>query len=207
MSAEDEIDIQLHFPESGTNIVERPRGCPIIISGSSIVKSYTQVFINRAARKQMVQHALEIGKGTECGGFLLGRRGFDKEGNFLLVDSTLRAQETLESATSLTFTHETWTVLDKELSNIEPKPKIIGWYHTHPGMGVFYSAQDRFIQEHFFAGEEYLGIVLDGGCEKMGIYQWLKGCLVAINWYTLFAESTEINTPNPKIGGHIDCKA
>ena len=28
--------------------------------------------------------------------------------------------------------------------------RIVGWYHTHPGFGIFLSGMDLFIQDHFF---------------------------------------------------------
>lgn len=207
MSSDDEIDIQLHSSQADFGLTDRPKGSPIIISGSELVWNRTQIYISIPSRKQMGLHAQETGRDRECGGFLLGRRGFDQEGAFLLVDTTLQAQETVGKATSLKFTHETWAVLDEQISKIEPRPNIIGWYHTHPGMGVFYSAQDRFIQEHFFAGEQSLGIVLDGGYEKMGIYQWVSGRLVSINWYTLFVEPSEKSISSRQTGGNIDYKA
>jgi proteasome lid subunit RPN8/RPN11 len=38
---------------------------------------------------------------------------------------------------------------------------VIGWYHSHPGMGLFFSATDRQTQRDFFAAPWQVGLVVD----------------------------------------------
>ena len=62
---------------------------------------------------------------------------------------------------NVTFTHEVWeealTIVDRD----HPGERIIGWYHCHPGFGVFLSGYDQFIQRNFFGGEGMVALVLD----------------------------------------------
>ena len=38
---------------------------------------------------------------------------------------------------------------------------VIGWYHSHPNLGAFFSGTDRYTQRHFFQHEHCLGLVVD----------------------------------------------
>ena len=78
-------------------------------------------------------------------------------------------------STHVTFTQETWTAIHAELDSKYPQQGIVGWYHTHPGLGVVFSEMDVFIQKHFFAGPTQVALVTDplGGrrgavCERAG---------------------------------------
>ena len=39
--------------------------------------------------------------------------------------------------------------------------KIVGWYHSHPGFGLFLSEYDSFIQENFFIDPNHVALVVD----------------------------------------------
>ena len=39
--------------------------------------------------------------------------------------------------------------------------QVIGWYHSHPDLGAFFSATDRHTQSAFFPHPYSLGWVLD----------------------------------------------
>lgn len=94
---------------------------------------------------------------VEVGGFLFGRiEGIDVE-----VTAAHAALAATSEQTHLTFTHEAWddalSVLDREF----PGQAIVGWYHTHPGFGLFLSDYDLFIQQNFFAAQGQFALVVD----------------------------------------------
>lgn len=94
---------------------------------------------------------------VEVGGFLLGR--VDAEGtNILHAHPALAAQS---GQTNLTFTHEVWNELLPVLDSEYPGESIVGWYHSHPGFGVFLSEYDIFIQENFFSAQGQIALVMD----------------------------------------------
>jgi proteasome lid subunit RPN8/RPN11 len=37
----------------------------------------------------------------------------------------------------------------------------LGWYHSHPNLGAFFSSTDRYTQKHFFNNDYSLGLVID----------------------------------------------
>ena len=53
--------------------------------------------------------------------------------------------------------------------------RIIGWYHTHPGFGIFLSPMDLFIQENFFYAVEQVAFVYDPLSNKQGLFIWRDG--------------------------------
>jgi proteasome lid subunit RPN8/RPN11 len=57
--------------------------------------------------------------------------------------------------------NDIWQEIYNEMEKRRPELRLVGWYHSHPGFGVFYSEHDRFIQRHFFSGEGQVGIVVD----------------------------------------------
>ena len=49
---------------------------------------------------------------------------------------------------------------------------MVGWYHTHPGWGVFLSGMDQFICENFFGKTLDVALVVDPCRGDRGMFQW-----------------------------------
>src|SRR3954471_6915748 len=82
----------------------------------------------------------------EVGGFLLGTVDADDGVAIVTAHPAARA----ESATaSLTFTHEAWEDVHSAIEKDGRDLRIVGWYHSHPGFGVFLSPHDLFIHRNF----------------------------------------------------------
>lgn len=92
----------------------------------------------------------------EVGGVLVGRI----DGS-AVISASIPALKAVGGSANVTFTHEVWeealTIVDRD----HPGERIIGWYHSHPGFGVFLSDYDQFIQRNFFGGEGMVALVLD----------------------------------------------
>jgi hypothetical protein len=71
------------------------------------------------------------------------------------------AQKAVGGSATVTFTHAVWeealTVVDRD----HPGERNVGWYHSHPGFGVFLSDYDEFIQQNFFGSDGMVALVLD----------------------------------------------
>ena len=94
---------------------------------------------------------------VEVGGFLLGKHA----DGVSEVSVAVKAEKTKQSQTQLTFTHETWDELHKFIDEKHSELELIGWYHSHPGFGVFLSDYDAFIQHSFFNGPQNVALVID----------------------------------------------
>ena len=94
---------------------------------------------------------------AEVGGFLIGRI---EEGDTHITAArpALAAQS---GQTHLTFTHDAWDEVLPLLETDYPGQSIVGWYHSHPGFGVFLSEYDIFIQENFFGSTGQIALVVD----------------------------------------------
>ena len=56
-----------------------------------------------------------------------------------------------------------------------PEERIVGWYHSHPGFGVFLSEHDLFIQENFFSSPGQVAWVYDPHTDEEGCFGWVAG--------------------------------
>lgn len=108
----------------------------------------------------------------ELGGVLLGIPEEKDEGLCLSITAMLKAKKTAANKTSITFTHETWDQIHREKEILYPELKIVGWFHTHPGFGVFLSNYDLFIQQNFFNLPWQVAYVVDPVNQEKGFFAW-----------------------------------
>jgi proteasome lid subunit RPN8/RPN11 len=79
---------------------------------------------------------------NETGGFLLGQTGFDPDSGswYNWIDEVVPINPTEANPVHFSFT---WRDVDQVRAHREREEKaLIGWYHTHPGLGIFLSDTD-----------------------------------------------------------------
>lgn len=142
--------------------------------------------------KQFIAHG-QRHKDQEIGGVLLGEIWRCPSGRITEMREALPAVRTEASLGHVTFSHETWGDIYNYLEHTAPGLKMVGWYHTHPGFGVFFSEQDRFIQRHFFAGTGQLGLVADPQQEAIAAYTCEEGEVLGLPgiWIAAKTEAVE----------------
>lgn len=124
------------------------------------------VYFHSRAKRAILQHAQETPR-QEVGGVLVGglfehRYAADKPPYaFVEVTQAVRGEFTRGRSTSLTFTPDTWSQIIAKVEHDFPDQQIVGWYHTHPGFGVFLSSDDKFVQNNFFGHSAQLALVVD----------------------------------------------
>ncbi len=124
----------------------------------------------------------------EVGGLLVGRECTDEAGGYLVVAGAIPARQAQGTSVSLTFTHQTWEQLSAEKASRYPDQAIVGWYHTHPGLGVFLSERDLFIHRNFFADSTHLAVVIDPSKFAWGIFYWQDSELLAAPGCYIYGE-------------------
>jgi proteasome lid subunit RPN8/RPN11 len=107
----------------------------------------------------------------EQGGFLLGGLHRDRR-EYVEVRGFLPASAVESRRTSLTFTHATWAAMNRRAEQEFPGELVLGWVHTHPGLGVFLSSYDLFIHRHFFSQPWQIALVIDPRADQLGFFQW-----------------------------------
>jgi proteasome lid subunit RPN8/RPN11 len=110
----------------------------------------------------------------EVGGVLVGRAS---EGERLpLVTGAIEALRADEQRATLTFTQDAWEHVHRTLDADYPEgEQIVGWYHSHPGFGIFLSGHDLFIHRHFFGGPWQVALVVDPHARTEGVFVWDEG--------------------------------
>jgi proteasome lid subunit RPN8/RPN11 len=111
----------------------------------------------------------------EICGVMVGAGYRDDQGPYLLVEHCIRGNGARTKSTNVTFTAETWAYIQTIMDRDHADKKMIGWYHTHPGFGIFLSDMDIFICENFFNIPWQIAFVYDpiGGDE--GNFIWRAG--------------------------------
>jgi proteasome lid subunit RPN8/RPN11 len=107
----------------------------------------------------------------EQGGFLIGGLHVDRQ-LYVEVRGFLPASGAESRAASLTFTHATWAAMNRRVEEEFPGELVLGWVHTHPGLGIFLSSYDLFIHRHFFAQPWQIALVTDPRSHELGFFQW-----------------------------------
>ena len=141
---------------------------------SPVVHEEFRVFIGQDAFDRLVEHC-HTDTSVEVGGVLVGRPLKDAAGPYVLVDDIIDALHSRQGVTDLTFTHDAWEHINKEMDQNQEDRKIIGWYHTHPGFGLFLSEQDLFIQRSFFDLPFQIALVYDPLSREHGCFCWRDG--------------------------------
>lgn len=114
----------------------------------------------------------------EVGGVLVGY--YPEEGPRAMVTVVIPALRATGGRASVTFTHEAWEEIHRELDRYQGQ-SIVGWYHSHPGFGIFLSEHDLFIHRNFFSGPRQVAFVIDPYVAKEGWFGWCDGKVLPIS--------------------------
>ncbi|MCH2182284.1 MAG: Mov34/MPN/PAD-1 family protein [Mariniblastus sp.] len=130
------------------------------------------IFVDLDVMRDMEAHA-RSNTNVELGGVMLGVQCIDAEGApFIMVTDALRARHYEATRGSFKFTADTWSQITRDRAELPGHLQMIGWYHTHPGWGVFLSGLDRFICNHFFGRPLDVALVIDPCSGERGWFQW-----------------------------------
>lgn len=97
----------------------------------------------------------------ERGGLLLGRAysGASAEDPQVVVAACSIASRAFSSTgVSLRMESDIWDLARTLLTD---NMIVVGWYHSHPDLGAFFSETDRTTQRNFFRNPFSLGLVID----------------------------------------------
>ena len=133
------------------------------------------ILADEPALRATQAHALSSMQ-REVAGVLIGPRPEKQpDGRYLVhIFDTIVAKHTVMQGASVTYTPESWRYLNDTLMQRYPDESavMIGWYHTHPGFGVFLSGMDLFIHQNFFTQIWHVAMVLDPRARTSGFFCW-----------------------------------
>jgi proteasome lid subunit RPN8/RPN11 len=111
---------------------------------------------------------------SEVGGVLVGKMS---EGS-TVVTAAIPAEKASAGSANVTFTHDVWEEVRPIIDRDHPDESMVGWYHSHPGFGVFLSEYDLFIQQNFFSDPAMVALVIDPLKGDGGWFEWQNGQVV-----------------------------
>lgn len=156
-------DIKIHSSE----VVDKPLR-------QSPYERPVEIIVEAAAWNHMNRHACEDMR-HEAGGIMLGGIYEHDGGLVVRITTAVAARDGVSTVTSIQFTYDAWSQMERERQDHAPNEKLLGWYHTHPGFSAFFSEDDKFLHEHFFSQEWHVALVIDPVLGEHRFYRWDGG--------------------------------
>jgi proteasome lid subunit RPN8/RPN11 len=120
------------------------------------------------AARQIRQHARASSKAEVCG-VLIG----SEDNDVTSVEASIPGTNAVQGGSHVTFTQDTWEHIYHIKDRDYPEARIVGWYHSHPGFGVFLSDHDTFIHKNFFSAPRQVAWVFDPQSDEEGCFGWV----------------------------------
>ncbi|MFO7683429.1 MAG: Mov34/MPN/PAD-1 family protein [Chloroflexota bacterium] len=133
--------------------------------------------VNQAALAQIDAHSRSNTR-TELGGALLGRAYRHENKVYLAIEAALPAVSADHGPVHFTFNADTWNQLRLDREQKYPNLEIVGWFHTHPNLGVFYSGDDVVVHSAAFTLPWHVGLVFDPVRLEACFFGWQNSELV-----------------------------
>jgi proteasome lid subunit RPN8/RPN11 len=155
------------------------------------------IVIASEVARRVRQHARSNMK-TEVCGVLIGSTRDETS----YVDACIAGRNAAQAGTHVTFTQDTWEHIYKVKDAEYPEARIVGWYHSHPGFGVFLSDHDTFIHRNFFSAPEQIAWVFDPHSDEEGFFGWAGDRIERIGLFSFTdsrggEEGTDDHGPEP----------
>jgi proteasome lid subunit RPN8/RPN11 len=109
-----------------------------------------EVYVHEPVLRALFDH-LRSDTSQELGGLLVGARCVDGSQEWIDVSDHVPAEHTEAGGAHLKFTIATWAAMDRVLDERYPDGGRVGlgWYHSHPNLGVFVSGADETVHRQF----------------------------------------------------------
>lgn len=143
---------------------------------ASAQPSAVKVVMEAEVARRIRQHCRTSMKAEVCG-VLIGT----EHGTTTSVAACIAGVNAAQGGAHVTFTQDTWEHIYKVKDEQYPNERIVGWYHSHPGFGVFLSDHDTFIQTNFFSSPQQIAWVYDPHTDEEGCFGWKNGVIAKID--------------------------
>ena len=135
--------------------------------------AHADVFISDSVISDMLDHAERGASGNaEVMGLLAGSVLRDDDGMYATVTKAVTSG-LLSDEVSVRFDHDDMVTLFDELDRLDFEYVIVGWYHSHLGIGCFMSDTD--VRTHSSAfGDTGFAVVIDPIKEELKVFKGSK---------------------------------
>ncbi len=119
------------------------------------------VVLIKKITKDKIYHQLAQNK-VEMGGLLVGKvyskESLTKGIVAIHIHDAYLSEDFHSTSTSLTMYQGIWQIANKQAE--KERAFVVGWYHSHPNTGAYFSHTDQRTQKNFFNHEYSLGLVV-----------------------------------------------
>ncbi len=136
-----------------------------------------QVYFVDHVFKDVIDH-LRGNPHVETGGVLVGhpfRLIDDDRKKFVVISGAIRQDSDDRSIGHFTVGTREIANARAELERNFPGLVVVGWYHSHPGHGIFLSGQDMTIVRSIYNAEWHIAMVVDSQQGRVGFFQGAEG--------------------------------
>ena len=166
-----------------------------LVHGEAPADTEPTVLIHQLALLQIDAHS-RSNLDYELGGALLGTAYRYKSGVIVEVSAALPATSGDHGPVHFTFSADSWSKLHQDRAAHYPQLDIVGWFHTHPDLGVFYSSDDVVVHSAAFTQPWHVGLVVDPVRAEASFFGWVDGALQPLSgFYELPERQPESRVP------------
>lgn len=123
----------------------------------------------RASARRRLEDLARSASPKETGGLLGGSFVRDATGACTVVAAVVEATVANAGPTHVHWSGPALVRARDALAQRHPDLEPIGWWHTHPNMGAFFSGEDRR-EQATWPREEHVGIVVGGHGDVFGVF-------------------------------------
>jgi proteasome lid subunit RPN8/RPN11 len=178
------------IPAEVQNLPERqpPLSDKCWLHGKKGGQGQVWLIAHRAALSQIDEHA-HSNLQSELGGALLGKAYRYQKIVFVEVMAAIPVVSNDRGPIHFTFSADAWPKIQQDRNEHYPDLEIVGWFHTHPGLGVFYSSDDVVVHSAAFTLPWHVGLVVDPIHKEAAFFGWEQGSLAPLSgFYELIEE-------------------
>lgn len=149
-----------------------------VLHGKPIPANEVTVLVTQGALVQIVEHS-NSNLHCELGGVLLGHAFKYEERLYVDVQAAIPVVTNDSGPIHFTFTADAWAQIHVDRAAAYPQLDIVGWFHTHPDLSVFYSSDDAVVHTAAFTMPWHVGMVVDPVRNETCFFGWRQQTLVA----------------------------
>lgn len=134
------------------------------------------IFVTQSAEMQLINH-LSVDPNNETGGALVGNAYYcaTEQKHYTEITGSISAPYTVGNRVHFRFTPECWQEILRIQKEHYPHTTIVGWYHSHPGHGIFLSGTDLNTQRLSFGKIWQIATVYDPIRKEIGYFYGGQG--------------------------------
>jgi proteasome lid subunit RPN8/RPN11 len=128
---------------------------------------------------------------VERGGALAGRYGTHPSvGRFIAITTILPAPHARSSRAHIDIGPDDWMDIYRRMAQL-PGERLLGWYHSHPGLSLWLSNTDCETQRNVFGADWQVALVLDPLSGRFRFYQGADARRA--RWVAISAPGTHVS--------------